>query len=111
MLGTSIRKDGIGCAVLCISGTFGFALGSISRSAVVIGPVQIILAQADRDQAVDDLLKKLEEVYGFMTQDKTLDQIESMHNIVAQITQQTLECARFIRDYSEMKNFCESSTS
>src|SRR6267154_3958672 len=74
-------------------------------------PVQIILAQADRDQAVDDLLKKLEEVYGFMTQDKTLDQIESMHNIVAQITQQTLECARFIRDYSEMKNFCESSTS
>ena len=74
-------------------------------------PVQIILAQADRDQAVDDLLKKLEEVYGFMTQDKTLDQIESMHNVVAQIAQQTLECARFIRDYYETKNFCESATS
>src|SRR6267154_144627 len=48
-------------------------------------PVQIILAQADRDQAVDDLLKKLGDVYGFMAQDKTLDPIESMHNIVSQI--------------------------
>jgi len=53
----------------------------------------VLYHQADRDQAVDDLLKKLEEVYGFMTQDKTLDQIESMHNIVAQIAQQTLGCA------------------
>jgi len=90
---------------------FGFALSSTSCSAVVVDSVQIILAQAGRDQAIDGLLKKLDQVYGFMTQEKTLGQISSMRNIVGQIAQQTLECARFIRDYSETKNFCESSTS
>ncbi|KAG1848589.1 hypothetical protein C8R48DRAFT_729834, partial [Suillus tomentosus] len=34
-----------------------------------------------------------------------LGQIPSMGDILGQISQQTLECARFIRDYSETKNF------
>jgi hypothetical protein len=55
------------------------------------------------------LLQKLDEVYGFITQDDNLAKIESMRNVVGKIAQQTLECARFIRDYSETKNFCESS--
>jgi hypothetical protein len=71
--------------------------------------VQIILAQADRDTAILGLLQKLGDVYGFITEDKRLHQISSMHTILGQISQQTLECAYFIRDYSETKNFCESS--
>jgi len=70
--------------------------------------VQIILAQADRDKAILNLLKKLGQVYSFVMQDDTLQQVSSMSTILGQISQQTLECARFIRDYSEKKNFCES---
>ncbi|KAG1903364.1 uncharacterized protein F5891DRAFT_947518, partial [Suillus fuscotomentosus] len=66
---------------------------------------KIILAQADRDEAILDLYKKLGQVYSFMTQDDTLDQISSMSTILGQISQQTLECAHFIRNYSEKKNF------
>jgi hypothetical protein len=73
------------------------------------GSVQIILAQAERDQSVHSLLQKLNQVYGFITRDDNLSKIESMHDVVGKIAQQTLECARFIREYSETKSFCESS--
>jgi hypothetical protein len=73
--------------------------------------VQIILAQADRNTAILGLLQKLGDVYGFITEDKRLHQISSMHTILGQISQQTLKCAHFIRDYSETKNFCEFSAS
>ncbi|KIK38133.1 hypothetical protein CY34DRAFT_809670 [Suillus luteus UH-Slu-Lm8-n1] len=73
------------------------ALGVLSWSS------KIILAQVDRDAAVLKLLEKLCEVYGFMTQDQMLGQISPV--ILGKISQQTLECARFIRDYSEISNF------
>jgi hypothetical protein len=69
----------------------------------------MVIAQSDRDQEVLGLVNKLDQVYGFMIQDDTLGQISSMRGILGQISQQTLECARFIRDYSETKSFCESS--
>jgi hypothetical protein len=67
----------------------------------------MVIAQSDRDQAVLGLINKLDQVYSFMIQDETLGQISSMRSILGQISQQTLECARFIRDYSETKSFCE----
>jgi hypothetical protein len=67
----------------------------------------MILAQTDRDAAVLKLLEKISEVYNFMTQDEELKQILSMHAILGKISQQTRECARFITNYSETKNFCE----
>jgi hypothetical protein len=70
--------------------------------------MQIILDQAERDDSVQSLLKKLEEVYHFMLQDDTLGRISSKRNIAERIAQQTLECARFIRDYAKHKNFCKS---
>ncbi|KAG2093906.1 uncharacterized protein F5147DRAFT_820824 [Suillus discolor] len=66
---------------------------------------KIILAQTEHDQSVQSLLEKLEQVYGFMSQDDTLGQISSKHSIAGRITQQTMECACFIRDYSEKKSF------
>jgi hypothetical protein len=72
--------------------------------------MQIILAQTERDQSIQSLLDKLEEVYRFMTQRDTLGQISSKRSIAGRIAQQTLECARFIRDYSEKKGFCKSSS-
>jgi hypothetical protein len=69
--------------------------------------VEIILAQANRDAAIVNLLKKLSEVYSFMTQDEILGQISSMRDILGKISQQTRECAHFITNYSETCNFCE----
>jgi hypothetical protein len=43
-----------------------------------------------------------------MTQDDSLGKIESMRGIVGKIVQQILECARFIKGYSETQGFCES---
>jgi hypothetical protein len=57
-----------------------------------------------------NLLEKLAGVYYFMTQDVNLDKMESMRGIVGKIIRQTLECARFIRDYSETQSSCESSS-
>ncbi|KAG2105115.1 uncharacterized protein F5147DRAFT_762011 [Suillus discolor] len=71
---------------------------------------KIILAQTERDQSVQSLLEKLEHVYRFMSQKDTLEEISSKRSIAGRIAQQTLECACFIRDYSEKKNFCESSS-
>jgi hypothetical protein len=64
---------------------------------------KMILTQVDRDFAVYRLLAKLAEVYDFILQDETLSHISSKSDIVGRISQQTLECARFIRDYSETK--------
>ncbi|KAG2362425.1 hypothetical protein BDR07DRAFT_1460860, partial [Suillus spraguei] len=75
------------------------ALGVLSCAA------KIILAQADCDKAVLDLLKKISEVYSFITQDDMLNKISSMGAILAKISQQTRECANFIKNYSETKNF------
>jgi hypothetical protein len=70
--------------------------------------VQIILAQVYRDTAVLKLLDKLSEVYIFIAQHKMRGEISSMHAILGKISQQTRECARFIKNYSETKNLCES---
>ncbi|KAG2365664.1 hypothetical protein BDR07DRAFT_625260 [Suillus spraguei] len=75
------------------------ALGILSAAS------KIILAQTERDDSVQSLLEKLEQVYVFMSQDDTLSKIPSQRTIVERIAQQTLECARFIRDYSERKSF------
>ncbi|KAG2339592.1 hypothetical protein BDR05DRAFT_938889 [Suillus weaverae] len=75
------------------------ALGVLSCAA------KMILAQTDRDAAVLKLLEKLCDVYSFVTQDEMLGQISSMGAILGKISQQTRECAHFIKSYSETKNF------
>ncbi|KAG2098420.1 uncharacterized protein F5147DRAFT_839624 [Suillus discolor] len=77
------------------------ALGVLSWTA------KVILAQADRDAAVLELLKKLSEVYDFMTQDEKLDQELCMRaiSILGKISKQIRECSHFISNYSETRNF------
>ncbi|KAG2357218.1 hypothetical protein BDR07DRAFT_1463660, partial [Suillus spraguei] len=58
---------------------------------------KMVIAQSDRDQTVHRLVEKLDQVYGFMIQEETINEISSMRGILGQISQQTLECARFIR--------------
>ncbi|KIK31444.1 hypothetical protein CY34DRAFT_103294, partial [Suillus luteus UH-Slu-Lm8-n1] len=75
------------------------ALGVLSAAC------KIIIAQAERDKSILSLLKKLGDVYRFMTDADNLGKIESMRDIVGKVTQQIFECARFIREYSEAKSF------
>ncbi|KAG2136500.1 uncharacterized protein EDB93DRAFT_1339417, partial [Suillus bovinus] len=75
------------------------SLGVLSAAA------KIILAQAERDKSVHRLCQKLDQVYGFIIQDDNLFKVDSMRDVIGKIAQQTLECARFIREYSETKSF------
>ncbi|KAG2105031.1 uncharacterized protein F5147DRAFT_244140 [Suillus discolor] len=75
------------------------ALGMLSAAS------KIIIAQAERDQSVQSLLEKLEDVYRFISLEDTLGQISSQRMIAGRIAQQTLHCARFIREYSKKKSF------
>ncbi|KAG2344492.1 hypothetical protein BDR05DRAFT_189862, partial [Suillus weaverae] len=75
------------------------ALGVLSCAA------KMILAQANLDTALLKLLEKLGEIYGFITQDEILGQISSMRAILGKISQQTRECAHFIKNYSKTSNF------
>jgi hypothetical protein len=70
----------------------------------------MILDQADRDVAVSDLLKKVSDVYTFISelQDETLTSIPFVQALYGRTARQTLECAHFIVHYSETKIFCES---
>ena len=69
----------------------------------------MILNQQNRDDAVQDLLKKLSEVYAFMNEDGRLAEIPTMEKLYGKVARQTLECADFIVHYSEAKSACESS--
>jgi hypothetical protein len=82
----------------------------LPSSSAVVDSMQIILAQTVRDQSVQSLLERLEQIYDFMSQKDTLGLISSKRHIAGRIAQQTLECAGFIRDYSEKKGFCKSSS-
>jgi len=72
--------------------------------------MQVIPVQGDRDAAVLRLLDKLSEVYRFIAQDEMRGEISSMHAILGKISQQTRECARFIKNHSETKKICKFNT-
>jgi len=69
----------------------------------------MILDQQDRDNAIQDLLKKLSEVYTFMNEDGRLADIVTMQELYGKVARQTLECADFIVHYSEAKSACKLS--
>ena len=70
---------------------------------------QMILDQQDRDNAVQDLLKKLSDVYAFMNEEERLAEIPTMKDLYGKLARQTLECADFIVHYAETKSACKSS--
>ncbi|KAF8491918.1 hypothetical protein BU17DRAFT_104019 [Hysterangium stoloniferum] len=78
------------------------ALGMLSAAS------RIVLAQAERDTSILELLKKLGDVYDFLAKEQEkLAKIPSMDAVFGKLVQQTCECADFIGGYSETKSFCE----
>jgi hypothetical protein len=65
-----------------------------------------VLAQKDRDDAVDHLVEVMSDVYSLVHEAESLTDIESHKRILGVLTQQTTECGYFIRDYAINKNFC-----
>lgn len=64
----------------------------------------MIVDQVNRDGSIRSLVRKMDEVYTFLTGEE-LRHIESMKHVVERITHQTLECSYFIQEYSKNKEF------
>lgn len=70
---------------------------------------KIVLAQKARDQAIDHLVEVMDDVYSFVQEADAFQNIESHKPIIMVLTQQTTECAYFIRDYAINKTICVSN--
>ncbi|KIK11277.1 hypothetical protein PISMIDRAFT_508624, partial [Pisolithus microcarpus 441] len=66
---------------------------------------RLIIAQANRDYAVSQLLEKVGSVYAFLSEDETIKKMDSMRDPLAKIARVISACAQFIKDYSETTNF------
>ncbi|KZP27258.1 hypothetical protein FIBSPDRAFT_731218 [Athelia psychrophila] len=61
---------------------------------------KIIVAQVAIDQSVADLLKTIQDVYGFVDAIKEEpSKIKLLEDIIERILNQTAECGRFIQEY------------
>jgi hypothetical protein len=72
---------------------------------------QTILAQVDRDRCIVRLVEVMDDVFSFVKEAEPIKKIESHGPIFKLMSQQTTECAYFIRDYAMNKSLCGSSSS
>jgi hypothetical protein len=66
-----------------------------------------VLAQKARDEAIDHLVEVMNDAYSFVNEAAALKEIESPKQIITVLTQQTIDCAYFIRDYAINKSLCK----
>ncbi|KIM89362.1 hypothetical protein PILCRDRAFT_2588 [Piloderma croceum F 1598] len=72
---------------------------------VLSAAYKIVIAQKKLDEVIDHLVEVMNDIYSFVQEAHALRDIESHKWIVALITQQTTDCAYFIRDYTINKSF------
>src|ERR1700683_2266832 len=65
----------------------------------------------DFDDRICHLVETMADVYSFVQESDPIQRIKPQCQIVSLMTQQTTECAYFIRDYLMRKNFCMLSFS
>ncbi|KAG6333112.1 hypothetical protein ID866_5978 [Astraeus odoratus] len=68
-------------------------------------PAQVIISQANRDVAIVVLVAKICDIYAFIMEDKNLYQLAAMQPLLKSMSDQLFDCAQFIVNYSETKNF------
>ncbi|KAG6327063.1 hypothetical protein ID866_12026, partial [Astraeus odoratus] len=66
---------------------------------------QMIINQVNRDTAINELLGKIREFYQFISEDDRVKNLVSMKEVLKAMSDQVLDCARFIANYSETKGF------
>ena len=67
---------------------------------------QLIITQTNLDQSISSLLLKINNVYEFLLEEDTLSDVDPMKDTLARIAQIISECAQFVKNYSETKDFC-----
>lgn len=67
--------------------------------------IQSIFAQKARDESVDRLVEIMRDTYAFVHEADSLKKIESQKGVIMLLTQQTIDCGYFIRDYAKNKSF------
>lgn len=71
---------------------------------------QLVITQAKVDAAVSGLLPKLQQVYEFLCEDRTLTKVDTMKETLARIAQVINDCTQFIKSYADIKSYCETFT-
>ncbi|KIJ41765.1 hypothetical protein M422DRAFT_255075 [Sphaerobolus stellatus SS14] len=75
-------------------------------STILLSAVKPVLAQNERDKAMQELLKTIYNVYGYFTAAERLSVLdENRIKLLQRMSQQTVECAYYIRDQSKVKKF------
>ena len=66
----------------------------------------MVLSQANLDAAIATLLSRVGQTYVLILENKSSSKINIMKDVLVQIAQIIRECAFFISQYSDTKNFC-----
>ncbi|KAI6149820.1 hypothetical protein BKA82DRAFT_3269383 [Pisolithus tinctorius] len=66
---------------------------------------QLFIHHANLDNAVSDLLDTVRQVYEFLLEPDTLNNIENMKDTLVQIARVISESAQFVKNYFEVKSF------
>ena len=65
---------------------------------------QVVRAQLDRDQKIEELVTALERVYSFIdVAGDWKNKIRPLESVMINIMKKTRECANFIQDYASHK--------
>ncbi|KAL4078980.1 WD40-repeat-containing domain protein [Scleroderma yunnanense] len=66
---------------------------------------KMVLSQANLDASISDLISRIKQTYELILGYKSPSKINSMKDVLVQISQVVQECAQFISRYSETKSF------
>ncbi|THH21102.1 hypothetical protein EW146_g406 [Bondarzewia mesenterica] len=74
---------------------------------VLSGAYKIVLAQKDRDENIETLLKTMNDMYEFVNSNevRSLSRIQAHKQVLARMAQQTTDCGYYICSYAREKNF------
>ncbi|TBU55432.1 hypothetical protein BD310DRAFT_825821 [Dichomitus squalens] len=77
-------------------------------STVLLAGVKVVINQDKRDKAIDGLLEAMDNIYNFANRALQLGDIDKdRKKLLKDMTLQTTQCAYFIRDQAQVKNFCK----
>ncbi|KAL4072384.1 WD40-repeat-containing domain protein [Scleroderma yunnanense] len=65
----------------------------------------LILSQTNLDASIGDLISKIKQIYELILENKVPSKINTTKDVLVQLAQIVQECAHFVANYSETKNF------
>ena len=70
---------------------------------------QTIINQEGRDRSVYKLLWKIREIYELMITEGELDKIRLMPDVLASLSEQVVECTKFVEKHSYLARLCRAT--